>query len=388
MAASSQKISREALYGKVWSTPMRTLAAEFGLSNTGLAKLCARHDIPRPPQGYWAKLAVGKIVPQIPLPDAKSKAAEIQITPTVKADRDRSSDIAAAATRVALQSVIALPTTLDEAHPRVKALVREHKQAQASRQQKLKHRGPEWGRPELLPDLTERDIERLKATSALIVAAERAGLQTSGVEITGKLTFKADGHSINLVLIERMRRGLKPLEGDAKKWSAFYHRHQPGLHPTGRLKVEIKTHLGSGVKVRWEEKACKPISIVLAEVVATLSGAAARIDAIELEREKWRRSYEEQRAREAEARRLKEQDEARWKQFRELAFAQEECERLNSFIAALKLRMDHDGELEIDGQSISAWITWAENKVSQMDPLTDGLRSVFALRHDPWRYRF
>jgi hypothetical protein len=39
---------------------MRDVAADFGISDVGLAKVCERHRVPRPVRGYWAKLAAGK----------------------------------------------------------------------------------------------------------------------------------------------------------------------------------------------------------------------------------------------------------------------------------------------------------------------------------------
>lgn len=63
-------LSREALYELVWSTPLRRLAAQYGITGTGLAKICARLDVPCPPRGYWAKLAFGKSVERIALPEA------------------------------------------------------------------------------------------------------------------------------------------------------------------------------------------------------------------------------------------------------------------------------------------------------------------------------
>ncbi len=65
---STVTIKRERLYAEVWATPMRTLAEKYGVSDVGLAKACNRHKIPRPPRGYWAKLAHGKEPPRAPLP--------------------------------------------------------------------------------------------------------------------------------------------------------------------------------------------------------------------------------------------------------------------------------------------------------------------------------
>ncbi|MDL2409954.1 hypothetical protein PY650_30930 [Rhizobium calliandrae] len=59
--------SREELHELVWSIPMRKLAERFGVSDRGLAKTCARHLIPVPPRGYWAKLEAGQSVKKTPL---------------------------------------------------------------------------------------------------------------------------------------------------------------------------------------------------------------------------------------------------------------------------------------------------------------------------------
>jgi len=38
-----KRITREELYTQVWNTPMRTLAANYGLSDVGLGKICKKH---------------------------------------------------------------------------------------------------------------------------------------------------------------------------------------------------------------------------------------------------------------------------------------------------------------------------------------------------------
>jgi hypothetical protein len=59
-AMETVTFSREDLYKHVWSTPMRKLAEQFGLSDVGLAKVCDKYAVPRPGRGYWAQLAAGK----------------------------------------------------------------------------------------------------------------------------------------------------------------------------------------------------------------------------------------------------------------------------------------------------------------------------------------
>jgi len=46
-------VERAALYEKeAWREPLTLLAPRYGLSNEGLADLCARSRIPRPAIGY------------------------------------------------------------------------------------------------------------------------------------------------------------------------------------------------------------------------------------------------------------------------------------------------------------------------------------------------
>jgi hypothetical protein len=57
-------LTRRELYDLVWATPMTKLAASFGISDVGLAKICERHRVPTPPRGYWAKREAGQRVKQ------------------------------------------------------------------------------------------------------------------------------------------------------------------------------------------------------------------------------------------------------------------------------------------------------------------------------------
>jgi hypothetical protein len=60
--------TREELHKLVWSEPMKTVSARFGVSDVALAKACRRADIPVPERGYWARKAAGKPTIERPLP--------------------------------------------------------------------------------------------------------------------------------------------------------------------------------------------------------------------------------------------------------------------------------------------------------------------------------
>ncbi len=76
--------TRNELYEKIWNTPTIKLAKDFGLSDVALGKICKKHSIPKPPLGYWAKLAHGKAVPRPPLPTSM-----ISDSRELKSERDR-----------------------------------------------------------------------------------------------------------------------------------------------------------------------------------------------------------------------------------------------------------------------------------------------------------
>jgi hypothetical protein len=63
-------VSREKRYQEVWSEPMTAVAQKYKVSSSFLARVCTWLNISRPQRGFWAKLAVGKVTNQPPLPDA------------------------------------------------------------------------------------------------------------------------------------------------------------------------------------------------------------------------------------------------------------------------------------------------------------------------------
>ena len=52
MSYKTIRFERTTLFEQVWEKPMATLAAEYGLSDVGLRKICKRLCILLPPQGY------------------------------------------------------------------------------------------------------------------------------------------------------------------------------------------------------------------------------------------------------------------------------------------------------------------------------------------------
>lgn len=74
----SKPLTRQELHALVWERPITKLAAEYGLSDVALHKICRKFRVPTPPVGFWAKKAHGKPVKITPLPDPED-CAEILV---------------------------------------------------------------------------------------------------------------------------------------------------------------------------------------------------------------------------------------------------------------------------------------------------------------------
>lgn len=87
-ASLMARYNREELYEKVWTTPVRILAREYGVSDVAIAKACRKLHIPLPGRGYWNKMAAHRPVePRPPLPVIKIRSQ--QRTGTSRAPKPR-----------------------------------------------------------------------------------------------------------------------------------------------------------------------------------------------------------------------------------------------------------------------------------------------------------
>ena len=111
---------REQLHEAIWTTPCVKLAAELGISDVALAKTCRRLGIPRPPRGYWARVAAGEKTRSEQLPAAMPGQSP-QVTFHVEANLANRQQWAAnhllAATHAVECDAVELPPEGNELHP-------------------------------------------------------------------------------------------------------------------------------------------------------------------------------------------------------------------------------------------------------------------------------
>jgi hypothetical protein len=105
-----QRLNRRELYEQVWQTSAVKLAKIYGISDVMIHKICEKHQIPKPPPGYWAQVQHGAEMVRPPLPPIDDPALDvIVIAPQPRSSRDRP---------VASKDVITVPVAEPRHHNR------------------------------------------------------------------------------------------------------------------------------------------------------------------------------------------------------------------------------------------------------------------------------
>ena len=354
---------------------MMKLSAEFGLSDQGLAKLCARHAIPCPPRGYWAKKSAGLTVTKQSLPARPENVSEEIFIRRATASQLQGMKVRRE--QIEMSKSIESPTipaSMNGLHPIVASWVREHKEAQITRLAEVKAaRADDWFRPEPLDDLTERDQYRFRATSALLTGLEQAGGKVLSGRLRGNLTIECQGQTIELKVVEKMRQDFSEKWRKGPSWTAYPDDHNSALGPTGFLRFSVSTYFGGGLAKEWVETEKLNAPTLLAQIIAGLLAIGKALVDLERKREEQFRVAEENRLAEEKRRVEAQQEEARWKRFQGLADGWDQARKLRRFLSELEQQRD-TLDAEIDGIPLGDWLNWARRRVNQLDPLFKGKR--------------
>jgi hypothetical protein len=367
------KITREELFHRVWASPLRTLAKEFDISDVGLKKVCVKHQIPTPPQGYWARTSRDRAFPRQKLPglgvtiitvDARQHRPQVPSVAQLEA---------VAGIKVSVANVVGdlTPTarrTFD-ALTKLKPSKEGFLRCGSSRTFSCSIGAGSVQRAVLILDAIERALPQ--------IAAEIA------VDKTGKrVVFRVNGENIGLLLSEEFKRSETLVKHpkhsylDAREYHYVF---------SGNLRLTLEADYSGrklwadGVRSKLEEK-------LPSFLVGLASGAAATI-ALRTEREASRLRWEEIARRDA-------------------AIAEERRQRLNFLEKFAKeadvwrqyqnaqAYLEHvlngaKGLSEPLPDSSKAWITLATEMVSRMNPIDARLRLLQAgPAIDSWHGRF
>lgn len=366
------KIRRQDLYEKVWSTPMRKLAEDFGISDVGLAKICKRHRIPVPGRGYWQKRASGENARRIPLPvEPAERFNEILIAPTRigPPKKDESPEV-----RAQIEF---------EERPENRIVVPDHvaRYLPLVHQTKLSLEGSNAdGRGILTSGRGTLDVrvsrpQMGRALRLLDTFLRKCETRGFGVEVS-KESRKTDvvvlGERITFRLEERSRRTEHvPNRKEAADLKAGHSWYVPKWDylPGAKLTFLIDEY-GLVSRRSWSDGKHRALEESLNEIMVALVRVALYIiRPRRLEHEKWERDRAERQRREDEERRRQEllQDALKgWRQRRELRF----------FLEDIRAEFVKAG-VDLAGKGKAAtWLRWAERLSGHFDPVPELLEKL------------
>lgn len=359
---SFRDVTRKELYDLVWSRPMREVAIEFGISDVGLGKTCARYGIPKPERGYWARVQAGQKVQQQPLsrPD-ESQSIRIYSTTSripeaarqVLADSKEYRDTAA--TDAATPPEPAAPFPVVDLYKPIKLTALTLRKSKPAADTSV--RAIDEGMHGVI--VSSAQIER--AVFILDGLARRFEKEALVLTPAGKeMQVSVGQDSISLTLVERTRREkhiptaeeLKAEAQKKKREQSRWNRADPWAHVdlgpyqrpypewdtiyTGELVVQIEGYGGLGLRRRWVDGKTRKLEALLDDIVI---GVRAYIAAKKAQREQWQeqeRQRQHLQRRREKARLRRERETQRLAVLTTLADQQREVARLTDWLATLQ----------------------------------------------------
>jgi hypothetical protein len=402
-------LSRSALYDLVWSTPVRDVAKDFGISDVALAKRCRALKIPLPPRGYWARVAAGQKPRRPALPpfaaDRKRDSVPSYITtrdtegnptsePAMTFDADRAAEKLIVGDAELPAVTVPASTDLAEACAIVKRTARHYKHAR--RAELALKRGEATGpvlRLAVSPDTLERAL--LFADTFLKAAAELTwspipprdpeppdprhyyGRPPEPQSNPGPhyADLDVDGHRIEFAIEERFTlHELPPTQADLnrqKRESWFRPERRTEKIWSGRLRLKRPSHrYPYGIDGKsWFETENRRLGSLIPGVLADFRAVAARMQEVDekIERERIERERQERLRKERAERRA-----ANTELIHELerqAGAWQRARLLRRYLRAAKRAVGSDGYWVKTNDREVEFLSWAEHYLNQLDPL-------------------
>ncbi len=387
----SRTITRVELYNQVWSTPVAQLSRILGYSDVGIAKMCRKHEIPRPPRGYWAKKQAGQSPRQVPLPDPSNNCVIELRDP----DMNHFSQTPAEAAAVD-RPPIKVAETLRGCHNLVSQANEQLQGAETDQHGILIT--PQ--NPVLAIHVSKKSLRRaLLLMDAILKAAE-----ASHYEINRGPALKMRGVIVQFSLSEALEtKEEQPADHDLEgSYSFGYNRFNRKRVPSGRLEFNIpdaKYYWMQGCRSVWRDGK-KRLEDCLNRFMLGLETTAARL---KTHQEEQQRKEEERRAeelrRQEQARQLAEKrarfeaERGRVEALRKQAKDWKEAENLRAFIETARQQCQERGPNEPDSE-FAKWLEWALQQADRLDPFRPSPPSILDEKFEevknepsPRRYR-
>jgi hypothetical protein len=359
--------TRNELYEKIWNTPTTKLARDFGLSDVALGKICKRHSIPKPPLGYWAKLAHGKTVPRPPLPninDQRLERIEIRKRPLFSAGPKLQSS------EQEKEAPVAVPERLTSPHPLVGSTIDALKDSTPDETGILRTRASGC----LNVRVGRQSVGRaMRLMDALTKALEARGSTVSVVvrDRTHQTCVKILDEAIEIELREGLSRREKKLTAaelrEREKYPWLRDRKEYEFYPSGNFVFTILEYCGEGVRKVWSDGKRQRLENCLNSIIVGLSTAAEGVKAHRLELERWEGERQEQQRRQLEEEERRRKEEEKIKHLEKLVANWNQSQKIREFLSEVEKAAAEKPVKKTD--NLSDWLSWAHAYADSIDPI-------------------
>jgi hypothetical protein len=380
MSADDRLWNRDELYEEVWTTPMKTLAKRYGLSDVGLAKTCRKLSIPLPGRGYWARKEAGQKVKRVALPPLKEEI--VLQKPIPRPEPPTLSDFATADEIAQVEQLeqMTSETLLKRGNLSHLLIVQARsalKHAQLSDSKIL------WTRESCLDiRVSKESLNRaFRIMASIISAIEERGfavtIETLREEKKEQTVARIYGQVIRFGLtekIDRVESAASP-KGGLLERVLSYDGKPVTLEPSGRLSIEVWTGWGSSLR-SWRDGKTQGLEDQLPRVVAGF----IRIALANRAEQRRRTANEQERQRIAEERANLEKsiklEQSKVNALRNATARWLRAEQIRSFVSVARDMAVQNDQSVAPGSPFGDWVLWAERQADRIDPLRESPPSI------------
>lgn len=375
------KMTRGELYDLVWSVPITRLSKKYGLSDVGFAKICKKHNIPRPPRGYWARVESGQKLKKTPLPPGNK---DLIIELPQKRNTEIKEKIQSEAQKTKkFTAPIMIPESLRGANPIVKQT------------------------NDILKSIEPDHLGILNPpkNDCLDISVSKKSLRRSLIIMDGLIkTLEGNGYDfflsdectqvrlLDVTLKIKMSEEITTVQKEPKKhdldgyYNFGHSRFDTERVPSGKLCLTIDEHFwrwNENYRKNWRDTGKKTLEEQLHGFANGLVAAAVRKKACLQEKEERQRKEREielqrQERMRIRAEKIEQKKNEQQKVSKLLADAGnwEKSLLLRKFIAEVE-RQAEEGEISsIQDGNLKEWICWAYQQADRLDPFSGNTHSI------------
>lgn len=364
------EVTREELYELVWAKPLMHLALDFGISDRGLGKICARLEIPVPGRGYWRQVARNFAVKRKALPKPSAGCPpniKIRSNEDSQTSNINSCDIVQSIIEQEADpsNIIQVPNKIARFHPLVKSTLEGLLKAKPDRYARCYAGG------DCLDIVCSKETARRAARifHTLIQSLEERGHSITIHRYSFNSSWNPNpmgtfiecfGEEVRIFMMEQSNK----IPGKKAHWWE----DEKAYASNGQLvlKIESLPYNAGRMKQTWVDTKKKPLELQLNSFMIGLAKASLYIRLRREEREREEQERERQRQYQEMLRQKKLEEKQRRTHLANLYLKWMHAKTLREFLTLVECS---SANLCPEGMTKKEWLQWAKTYVDQLDPL-------------------